>query len=415
MESEMHFDKRRNDSLRLGIAILGLVVSNYATVAEAALPPRQSTSHAVLNGIYVLVDIGNGDSLVAAGSRRDFTAALSNRYINGVYLKQTWRNVEPVDGAYDWAVLDKQVKIAEASGKKIALSLQAGTEAPAWIYAEGAKPFHTVTTEGANGNFCRPQTVPVPWDPVFLKKWTALVAAFGARYARDPEVSEVKISGIDITTNETNMPRSTGVTLTKKKGAAAGRVCKLPNDVANWIAYGYTQAKVFGAWKQIAASFATAFPKQSLTVMTGVHSMPSIGADGRYDPTGAAGSFASDTFLPYGAATFGRRFVAAQNGWRPNHLDPGVLKFAAKTGNPFGWQPSWPIQCREHDQDVHIGTGDCTERLAVQQLFQVGLQTHPTYLELLFPIASPNAYRDLIQQAYTQVMAEPGRVTGGRR
>ncbi len=410
----MRFDNRLNGFVIVRNVALMFAILAPGDLASAAQPVTQSTSHATLNGIYLLVDIGEGDSLVAPESRRDFTVALTNRYINGIYLREFWKNVEPADGVYRWATIDRQVRIAEKGGKKIALSVQAGTKTPDWVYAEGAKPFQTITTEGANGNFCQPQAVPVPWDPVFLKKWKALVAAFGAHYAHDANISEVKISGIDITTDETDMPRSTGNLLTKKKGAASGKTCSLPNDVSKWITYGYTQNKVFGAWKQIVGAFAGAFPYQSLTVMTSVHSMPSIGSDGQYDPTGAAASFASDNFLSYGAATFGKRFAAGQNGWRPNHLDPGVLKFARKTGNPFGWQPSWPIQCREHDRNVHIGIGDCTERLAVQQLFQVGLQTHPTYLELLFPLCRTGVYQDLIQRAYTQLMTDTGH-TGARR
>jgi len=331
---------------------------------------------------------------------------VANPYINGAYLKDYWSDVEPADGAYNWSALDEQMKIAEAAGKKVALGVQAGTKTPSWVYAAGARPFQTITPEGALGNYCQSQSVPIPWDPVFLSKWKAFVVAFGAHYARDPHISEVKITGIDVTTDETVMPHSTGETRTKKKGAAAGKVCTFPNDDANWIANGYTQAKVFGAWKQIAAVFAAAFPKQALTVMTSIHAMPSIGPDGRYDPTEAAAGFASYTFLPYGAATFGKRFVAAQNGWRPNHLDEGVLRFATTTGNPFGWQPSWPLKCREDGKNVHAGSGDCTERMAVQELFQVGLQHHPTYLELLVPIGRANTYDDLIKQAYTQVMGQ---------
>ena len=79
---------------------------------------------------------------------------------------------------------------------------------------------------------------------------------------------------------------------------------------------------------------------------------------------------------------------------------------ATTTGNPFGWQPSWPLKCREDGKNVHAGSGDCTERMAVQELFQVGLQHHPTYLELLVPIGRANTYDDLIKQAYTQVMGQ---------
>ncbi|MEO8881815.1 MAG: hypothetical protein ABI377_00060, partial [Devosia sp.] len=114
--------------------------------------------------------------------------------------------------------------------------------------------------------------------------------------------------------------------------------------------------------------------------------------------------FASRAFLSYGAATYGKRFVAAQNGWRPGHLDEGVLSFARATGNPFGWQQSWPIKCRENGERLPLGTGDCTKRKAVEELFATGLASHPTYLELLLPISGTHAYDDLIARAYTQVM-----------
>ena len=385
-------------------AIIGLVIAVGAGLGACA----QSSAPDSVRGIYFVANMGRGDSLTATGTRRDFTAALANRYINGAYLKDYWNSVEPADGVYDWAAFDKQIRVAEAAGKKIALAIQAGTKTPSWVYAEGARPFQTITTETAEGNFCQSQNVPIPWDPVFLRKWTALVAAFGAHYANDPHVVQVKITGIDITTDETVMPHSRGETRSKKKGSRAGVPCTFPNDNANWISEGYSQAKVFGAWKQMAHAFAAAFPKQALTVMTSTHAMPSIGPDGQVDPTGAAENFASDTFLSYGAATFGRRFVAAQNGWRPNHLDEGVLRFASRTGNPFGWQPSWPIKCKDGGGRQRIGSEGCTERRAVEQLFQNGLKDHPAYLELLLPLFSTNAYDDLIKDAYTNVVGDRG-------
>ena len=388
-----------------GLSTLMVVVFALVIFAHAAQSSRpQSATDRSLSGIYLVANIDRGDSLAVSGSRRDFSAALSNRYINGAFLKTSWSDLEPADGAYEWSALDAQVKIAEGAGKKVALGVQAGTKTPGWVYAEGAKPFHTITTEAADGNFCQSQSVPIPWDPVFLRKWTAFVAAFGARYANDPHISEVKITGINTTTNETKMPHSPGETRSKKKGSRAGIPCTFPNDDANWLAAGYTQAKVFGAWKRMATAFAVAFPKQALTVMTSTHSMPSVGPDGRYDATGSAEAFATNTFLSYGAAAFGKRFAAAQNGWRPNHLDAGVLSFAAKTGNPFGWQHSWPIKCEEEGRRVHLGSGDCTERRAVEELFRTGLQSHPTYLELLHPVSGSNAYDDLIKEAYMQVM-----------
>ena len=389
-----------------GLAAMLVLLGCQSSLAEAARSPRLAAAAAQsLKGIYLVANIAEGDSLSSSGSRRDFSPALANRFINGAFLKDAWNHLEPSDGVFAWGELDRQVRLAEAAGKKISLGIQAGTATPPWVYAAGAAPFHTITPEAVNDNFCRPQDVPVPWDPVFLRKWTDFVRAFGARYANDPRLVAVKITGIDITTPETGMPHSIGETRTKKKGAHAGMACTFPNDDANWLAIGYTQDKVFGAWKRIANAFATAFPRQALVVMTSTHSMPSIGPDGRLDPTGAAEGFASNAFFSDGAAAYGKRFAAAQNGWRPGHLDPGVSSFAARTGNPFGWQPSWPIKCLEDGAKERMGTGDCTERRAVEQLFRTGLGSRPTYLELLHPISGTTAYNDLIQQAYGQVMA----------
>jgi len=387
------------------LAPLMLLLAGEASLAqEAPRSARGAAAAEALRGVYLVANIAQGDSLAASDSRHDFSNAMANRTINGAYLKEAWNDLEPADGVFAWGALDRQVRLAEAAGKKIALGVQAGTATPPWVYGAGAAPFRTITREAANDNFCRPQEVPIPWDPVFLRQWTDFVRAFGAHYADDPRLVEVKITGINITTHETSMPHSIGQTRTKTKGSRAGTPCALPNDDANWVAAGYTQGKVFDAWKRIANAFAVAFPRQALVVMTSTHSMPSIGSDGQLDPTGAAEGFASNAFFDYGAATYGKRFAAAQNGWRPHHLDEGVLSFAARTGNPFGWQPSWPIKCREGGARTKVGEADCTERKAVEELFQTGLASRPTYLELLHPLTETNAYDDLIKQAYDQVM-----------
>ena len=348
-----------------------------STGTESGMPP--------LAGIYFLLPEGDSLSGTSAKEKADLQA-FQNPAVDGVYLRDDWSSIEPAEGTYDWSYLDSQVAIADAAHKKIEIAVKAGTSVPNWVYADGAQQFHTITLENAQGAFCKPAVVPVPWDPVFLAKWTSFINAFGAHYANNPNVVTVKLTGIDITTDETVAPQDTGEVQTKGDKGRGAETCQTNNDVSEWISDGYTGQKVLTAWKTIASAYATAFPRQYLGIMTSVHSFPPINfTSSTMDPSGAELSI--DYFLPAGKQILGNHFVVGQNGAKPDKLDPGIWNFATSTDTHLGWQPSWPIDSCFDNTGKLVRTSNfaapCSMSTVIEQLITEELSSNPTYLEFM--------------------------------
>lgn len=148
---------------------------NLAAVAGS--PPKETSS-----GIF---DLLPGDTLRKPVNDLAGRSCWDNPHVAGVVLRTDWAKVEPSENAYDWTYLDTGVARAQATNKKIAISVQAGINSPEWIYALGAKG---ITIPGFG-------TMPLPWDSVFQKNWASLVKQLGARYDSVSVVAYVTMGG----------------------------------------------------------------------------------------------------------------------------------------------------------------------------------------------------------------------------
>ena len=119
--------------------------------------------------------------------------AISNANCDGVRWKLRWSDVEATPDTYTWQYLDNAVALAAANNKKCGISINAGKDCPAWLYAApyNAQSYTMQDTPGAIG-----RTIPVPGDPVFMTRWQKFITDFGARYDSNPAVSYVIIAGI---------------------------------------------------------------------------------------------------------------------------------------------------------------------------------------------------------------------------
>jgi hypothetical protein len=166
------------------------------------------------------------------------TAAVAAKdFVTGFLVRIDWHLVEPADGAFDWHLLDDQVARAAGYGKLVTLAVVNGGGAPDWLYAEGVQSF----TFDFHGMQTR---IPVPWDPIYLSKWTELIQQFGARYDGNPDVALVHV------TNST----------------ANGFEMQLPGSPRDWIPLGYTPQRMIDSWTQVIDAFAAAFPSTNLDV-----------------------------------------------------------------------------------------------------------------------------------------------------
>ena len=146
-----------------------------------------------------------------------------------------------------------------ATVKAVTLDVVAGFQTLSWLFAEGAQSFNYVWASSWGPSVCSIVSIPVPWDAVFRQKWGAFVQAFGARYANNPTVTGVKISGLNSYDEETSLPYSVNAPISYN-----GTSCTSYNDVAKWQAISYTRTLLESSWNQIAADFKSTFPNKTL-------------------------------------------------------------------------------------------------------------------------------------------------------
>ncbi len=196
-----------------------------------------SSDAAALNGVYVLGLEGASAAVLAP--------YLSNPDVDGFSLRAGWSDVEPADDAYDWSQFDAVIEAAAAHGKKVMLRVLPGLRTPEWVYEAGAARFEFVDDNPNRPTYGEVVSMPLPWDPVFLTKWSDLVAAFGARYAANP-----------------------AVTLVAMTGPAAGGEMHLgdKSNADRWHDLGYSNELLIDTWKLTIDAFSAAFPNQHRTV-----------------------------------------------------------------------------------------------------------------------------------------------------
>src|SRR6266550_431005 len=141
-------------------------------------------------GMYIF----SGGKLSA--TNQAFTSAgtaISNANCDGVRWKVRWSDVEATPDTYSWQYLDDAVALAAANNKKCGISINAGIDCPAWLYAApyNAQSYTMHDTSGAIG-----LKIPVPGDTVFMTRWQKFITDFGARYDSNPAVSYIIITGI---------------------------------------------------------------------------------------------------------------------------------------------------------------------------------------------------------------------------
>lgn len=120
-----------------------------------------------------------------------------------VYLRLAWSYLEPQEGQFDWAVIDRIIEKWTAHGLGIAFRISCKETSTDRIEQQYATP-RWVKEAGAQGGYYRAGNIvgpEGPWeplfdDPIFLEKLDRFLAAFAARYDRQPWVRYVDIGSI---------------------------------------------------------------------------------------------------------------------------------------------------------------------------------------------------------------------------
>jgi len=103
------------------------------------------------------------------------------------YIRWTWDELEPVDGRYNFGLVDDAIRRAQAGGKAIAFRIMSVYEGstPKWLLEKGVD---SIAVRGA--------IFPDHNNPLFLHYHERLVQAFGDRYAGRPEIDHVDIGSV---------------------------------------------------------------------------------------------------------------------------------------------------------------------------------------------------------------------------
>ena len=172
---------------------------------------------------------------------------LNNPDVTGISIRQSWANLEPSEGVFDWTFLDSEVARAAAARKRVMLRIGTQAAKPAWVTAAVRNAGGTFFTFDDNGVLT---TIPVFWDPTFLAKKTAMITALGAHFTNNRAVTIVVASFANCCSEDWGVPHT-------------------PPEIARWLALGYTSERMIEAGRTIIDATMTAFPNQYVTLAVG--------------------------------------------------------------------------------------------------------------------------------------------------
>jgi PKD repeat protein len=266
----------------------------YSGLATTSATVNASEAFSQTDGVYSLGNLGQ----TIPG------AVLTDVSIAGVALRVTWNAIEPGDGAYDWSYLDSQIGAAASAGKHVSISVLPGIYAPAWLYADGARSFHFVDSTSPST-----QTIPIPWDAIYLTKWLQFIHDLGTRYGGNSSVSHVKATGINAETPELLLPQSTGIS------ASNGTTTwTTTNDVVNWQAAGYTRLNILAAWQFIGDEWSRAFPQKQMALEIVGKGLPPLDDSGSIMASTTGDGQGVATIIKNAIASYGAQFIAQNDG-----------------------------------------------------------------------------------------------------
>jgi hypothetical protein len=172
----------------------------------------------------------------AGDSASAFNTFLALNIVDGIAVRTSWQSLEPAQGSYDWSVIDAAVAAAAGHNKKLTLHIVASVfgSPPGWIYSLGAQSYSYASPTGVT------KTDPVPWDAIFLSRWSAFVSAFASHLVAIGGLSQVQYISIAIPVPEMSL--------------VACSNASLPGAIA------YNRTTYLNAWKTSIQTLQAAFP-----------------------------------------------------------------------------------------------------------------------------------------------------------
>lgn len=383
------------------------VLIGWIFVACALASPRIHAAD--LRGIYVY---SSDVSQISTGYANKVTASLGVTGVDGIVLVIGWSAIEPAMGQYQWTTLDQWTHRAAAAGKKIDLTITAGSDTPAWLFqpapsGAGASPLtFTISPHGGATGVCDTETIAAPWDPAFLHRWDLLLAAVAAHLKVDgtyTAVTLLRLTGVNRTTDEFRLPAETA--------QSTGLAC-VSDALSIWQQAGFRPSRLLQAWDQITNSFVKSFPDKSFSVaIIPQNAFPAIGEDGAIIKGTSPDQ--NQALLSQTSHKLPARLVVQFNFLMPGETASTTVTQAAQTLGTFA-----AFQTNEYFGSTGQGAGcsepvtnptPCTDAafLAMLQtgIFPLGQSNslRSQYIEI-FP-ANANAFPNAVLQAHDELIA----------
>jgi hypothetical protein len=326
-----------------------------------------------------------GGSFQGNGANATLVAELSYACVDGFVLALKWAEMQPtIDGGYDFSSLDANLGTLADAGKKAAVELEAGEASPAWVCQSpgGGATCMSIVEAAAPANApntsCGPELIPVPWDPTFEALFHTALDAFVAHVAGNTTVVEIKVTGVNDTTDETAMPDAKGGTIGCNSGSACSSgMCTQSNAVIIIDDAGYGTQTMESAFLTYAGELRDAGPNITLGSQVSA-SLPNPGS-------GDLAEEIVDQFIDAGLAPI----TVQDNGLRAvSGVDPGT-RDAFAAGVAVGFQEYLGVYgdtaCKM-SQGLMVGQlgwdGGCGNEQVMQIVVGYGIDAGASFLEL---------------------------------
>jgi hypothetical protein len=310
-------------TMRLALLALGLVTMTPVRALPQTIPQTR--------GIFAVNPIVSASHTIAP-------AILTNLYVIGGFVTADWNLIEATEGNFNWRYFDTIISQAAANGMVVTLGVTAGNTTPPWVYADGAQAFNFLWDRATpSPPICSLQSIPIPWDPVFLAKWQTFVQAMGAHYAANPTVVAVMMYGLNFHSIETSLPVTNGQVISSGSTSCTGY-----NYPALWQAAGYTRTAVENGLIAMQTDFQMAFPNTQLQVGLNPSGFPPIDQNGAIIPARKADIQVVSDLLTMGARSLGQQFAAGNGGLGPTGTTWPLLTSYSATIDT-GYQTTTPL------------------------------------------------------------------------
>jgi Beta-galactosidase len=246
-----------------------------------------------------VVKIPRGVFSLGKGNHPADPGVLTDSFVDGISIRQSWSELERSRGVYDWSFLDSEIARASKAGKMVLLRiLSAGPSVPHWVYGQRVQTFDY---EDQNQYHRQKEgELVVYWDRTYMADKRAMTKAVGEHLSGNPALRVVAVICASAHGGDWFVPHSR-------------------RDLDRWSAIGYGSDRLIDACKETIDDTMQSFPRQVVTL--------AVGPNGRLDPDPY---YVARAVTKYARAHYPGRFIIQKNGLSavtPLPTAPDLAKF----------------------------------------------------------------------------------------